>query len=144
MNKKLMTLCCAVSMIAFAASANAKGHPEFPPREDPAFHEKMEARHEKMAEKLAKDLDLTEEQREQAKKIRKDGKEKIKPLMKEMKKIRKKMDKIREKNMKEFEEILTPDQKKKFEQIKEEKMPHKMDRRHNKHPKKHDVKKADK
>ena len=55
-----------------------------------------------------------------------------------------KMDKIREDNMKEFEKILTPDQKKKFEKIKEERKPHKMDKKHKKHDKKHDGKKGEK
>ncbi len=75
--------------------------------------------HEKMAKKMAEDLSLTEEQQEQAKKIREEGHKKIKPLMKEMKKLRKKIDKERRANMEEFEKILTPEQKDKFEKLKE-------------------------
>lgn len=75
--------------------------------------------HEKMAKKMAQDLGLTQEQQEQAKKIREEGVKKMKPLMKEMKEIRQKMDKERRANMEEFEKILTPEQKDKFEKLKE-------------------------
>lgn len=74
----------------------------------------------RMAKKMAKDLNLTEEQQKQAEKIRADGQEKINPLMKEMRKIRLEIDKIRKENMAEFEKILTPDQKTKFDQIKKD------------------------
>ena len=42
-----------------------------------------------------------------------------KPLVNEMKDIREKMDEKRRANMEEFEKILTPEQKEKFEALKE-------------------------
>jgi len=77
-----------------------------------------EEMHKKMAEKMAKDLDLTEAQKEQAKAIREKGKKEIEPLMDEMKNLREKMDEKRRANMQEFEQILTPEQKAKFEELK--------------------------
>lgn len=75
--------------------------------------------HEKMAKKMAEELSLTDEQQEQAKKIREEGHKKIKPLMDEMREVRQKLDKERKANMEEFEKILTPEQKDKFEKMKE-------------------------
>ena len=75
--------------------------------------------HEKMAKKMATDLNMTEEQQAQAKKIREDGRIKIKPLMDQMKDLREKIDTERRANMEEFEKILTPEQKKKFDEMKE-------------------------
>lgn len=126
MNKTLLTVLCA-STIAFGAiSANAAekemlppppGHEFDHPRKGPKFDRKM---HKEMGEKFAKELGLTEEQKAQADKIRKEGREKVKPVMEEMKALREKADQLREENMKEFEKILTPEQKAKLEQIKAE------------------------
>lgn len=74
--------------------------------------------HEKMAKKMAEKLNLTKEQQEQAAKIRQEGRKKIEPLMKEMKDLREKIDTERRANMEEFENILTPEQKKSFDEIK--------------------------
>ena len=74
--------------------------------------------HEKMAKKMAEKLNLTTEQQEQAAKIRQEGRKKIEPLMKEMKDLREKIDAERRANMEEFEKILTPEQKKSFDEMK--------------------------
>ncbi len=63
-------------------------------------------------------LGLTAEQKAKAKAIRAEGREKLKPIMKEMKELRKKADEIRTENMKEFEDILTPEQKAKLKSMK--------------------------
>ena len=91
-----------------------------------AHHEKMEQMHQKLAERLK----LTDEQKTKAEDIRKSGHEKIKPLMKEMKEIRQKMDKVRHENMKEFENILTDEQKSELSKIKAEKKAEFKNRRH--------------
>lgn len=132
MNKMFLTVVCA-STIAFGATiANAAEKKEMlppphqgeemehprPMKQDgkgPKFDKEM---HKKMADKFAKDLGLSEEQKVEAKKIRKEGREKMKPLFKDMKELREKMDKVRESNMKEFEKILTPEQKAKLEKMK--------------------------
>ena len=72
----------------------------------------------KMAEKIAKQLDLTAEQQAQAAEIREKGKKEIEPLIKEMKALREKIDAKRRANMEEFEDILTSDQKTKFDEMK--------------------------
>lgn len=74
--------------------------------------------HEKMAKKMAEKLNLTKEQQEQATQIRQAGRKKIEPLMKEMKALRKKIDTERRANMEEFEKILSPEQKKIFDEMK--------------------------
>ncbi|MCQ2741032.1 MAG: hypothetical protein MJ210_02820, partial [Alphaproteobacteria bacterium] len=53
-----------------------------------------------------------------ADKIREDGRKKMEPLMEEKKQLHEKMDAVRKANMEEFEKILTPEQKQKFESIK--------------------------
>lgn len=80
---------------------------------------------EKHGEKLSEELGLTAEQKAEAKKIREAGREDMKPLMEEMRSTREKMDAVRKKNMEEFEKILTPEQKEKFETFKFEKKGHK-------------------
>ena len=89
--------------------------PEAPQVQHRLDHEQMR---QKMAGKIAKDLDLTDEQQQQAKQIREKGRKEIEPLMNEMKELRKKMDDKRRANMEEFEKILTPEQKAKFEEMK--------------------------
>lgn len=93
-------------------------------RRDGEFdHEKMKERMEQRADKFADELGLTKEQKEQAKKIREEGRKEVEPLMKEMKDVREKMDALREKNMKDFEAILTPEQKDKLEKMKADRKP---------------------
>ncbi|MDR1694433.1 MAG: hypothetical protein LBR70_04495 [Lactobacillaceae bacterium] len=86
-------------------------------------HEKMKERMEQRADKFADELGLSPEQKEQAKKLHEDGRKEIEPLIKEMKNTREKMDALRDKNMKDFENILTPEQKDKLEKMKAEKKP---------------------
>lgn len=71
--------------------------------------------HKAMAAKLASDLGLTEEQIAKADKIREEGRAKIAPLMDQMKDLRQKIDQERRANMEDFEKILTPEQKSRFE-----------------------------
>ncbi len=92
----------------------------------PPHHEQIDRFHHKMAERLK----LTDEQKKQAEEIRKAGREKVKPLMDEMKQIREKMDAVRAENMKEFEKILSDEQKTELEKIKAEKKAEFKARRH--------------
>ena len=125
MNKFLLSTLLA-STVMFSGVVKASEN-DMPPPPFPA-HEQVELEkhhkgfdkdfHEKMAKKMAEDLGLTEAQQAQAKQIREEGVKKIKPLMDEMKALREKLDKERRANMEEFEKILTPDQKKKFEDMK--------------------------
>lgn len=129
MKSKLLSVVCASAIIMAAGMVNAAdkkagelspqpaGHEMKNHKGEPKFDKKM---HQRMADKFAKELGLSDEQKAEAKKIRKEGREKVEPLMKEMKVLREKMDKMREENMKEFEKILTPEQKAKMEQMKKE------------------------
>ena len=144
MNKKyLMMFTAAAILMAGVTSVSAQPLPPVDGAPAP-HHEKMEMRKakrmppdpEKMAEKLAGELGLSESQREQAKAINKKGMEEVKPLMDQMRDIRKKMDELRKENMKEFESILTPEQKTKFDAFKEKMHPkHRAPRPRHKAPK---------
>ena len=89
-----------------------------------------EEMHQKMQNKIAEDLGLSAEQQEQAKAIHEQGRKDIEPLMEEMKALREKMDAKRRANMEEFEKILTPEQKAKFEELKKNAPHHKMRKEH--------------
>ena len=115
MKKWLYSVCAAAVMLG-AANVYAQEKKPFPPADGPRHEQRME----KMENKLADELGLTEQQREQAKKIHEEGRAQVKPLMEDMKNLREKMDKLRQENMKEFEDILTAEQKTKFEKIKAE------------------------
>lgn len=130
MNKVVLSLMCATAILFNAGIAGAKGHKPLPPQDG----KEMQVR---MSDKLSKELNLTDEQKAQAKKIREEGKEKIEPLMKEMKKLRAKIDETRKENMKEFEKILTPEQKNQFEKIKAEKKLHRKEERMHKKSERH-------
>ena len=144
MNKKyLMMFTAAAILMAGVTSVSAQPLPPVDGAPAP-HHEKMEMRKakrmppdpEKMAEKLADELGLSESQREQAKAINKKGMEEVKPLMDQMRDIRKKMDELRKENMNEFESILTPEQKTKFDAFKEKMHPkHRAPRPRHKAPK---------
>ena len=144
MNKKyLMMFTAAAILMAGVTSVSAQPLPPVDGAPAP-HHEKMEMRKakrmppdpEKMAEKLADELGLSESQRAQAKEINKKGMEEVKPLMDQMRDIRKKMDELRKENMKEFESILTPEQKTKFDAFKEKMHPkHRAPRPRHKAPK---------
>ncbi len=121
MKHNLLTLALATTIISAGALtanitlAQEENTPELPKIEHKIDRAEM---HKKMAEKIAKDLNLSEEQQQKAKEIRENGKKEIEPLMKEMKDVREKMDAKRRTNMQEFENILTPEQKAKFEELK--------------------------
>lgn len=121
----LTTLLIATIVSGTALYANAQtptDMPDHPAIEHKFNHEEMQ---KKMTEKLTKELGLTDEQQEQSKAIHDKGKADMEPLMKEMKDLREKMDAVRKANMEEFEKILTPEQKQKFEEMKS-KGPHTM------------------
>ncbi len=137
MKKLMLTAVCAAAVMLGSISANAQeemlpppspGHemlppppPEFGPghkgprAHGPKFDREM---HKKLADRFAKDLGLSEEQIAKADKIREDGRKKVEPLMKQMDELRRKADELRKENMKEFEAILTPEQKTRLEEMK--------------------------
>ena len=120
MKNKILLSSCLSAMLVLSASAFAAEDVAAPENLPPApQHEKfdMKKMHEMHQKKLAEDLGLTAEQQEKAEAIRKADFEKMKPLMEEMKALREKMDNMRKENLKSFEEILTPEQKEKFEKI---------------------------
>lgn len=86
------------------------------PKQEHQFN--REEMHKKMALKMNEELNLTEAQQKEAKAIREKGQKDIAPLMDEMKALREKIDAKRRANMEEFEKILTPEQKEKFEAMK--------------------------
>lgn len=131
MKKILLNSLCAAAVMFGASAAMAQSVDDMPPPSPPG-HEfdaprpPMKGPHAKKGmhagpDKLAEELGLSDEQKEQAKKIHEQGREKVKPLMEEMKNLHKKMEELRKENMAEFEKILTPEQKDKFEEIKAEK-----------------------
>ena len=119
MKKLCLTLLCATALAYGANMALAQQDNTMPP--PPPHHaQQMEHHHEKMHNRLAEKLNLTDEQKAKAKEMRQAARKKMKPLLDEMKALREKMDTIRKDNMKEFEDILTPEQKTTFEKIKAE------------------------
>ena len=122
MNKKFLLMFTATALTLSAFNASATEEKALPPMDNIPKMEHMEKhkfpKPEVMEAKLADKLGLSTEQRAKAKTIREAGHKKVKPLMKEMKELREKMDKLRHENMEEFEKILTPEQKKKFEELK--------------------------
>ncbi|MBR2299278.1 MAG: hypothetical protein IJ870_01730 [Alphaproteobacteria bacterium] len=122
MKHNFLSLILAGTIISGTSlSANTVFAQENLPAEAPKMehHFNREDFQKKMAEKIAKDLNLTPEQQEQAAAIREAGKQEIEPMMNEMNALRERIDAKRRANMEEFENILTPEQKEKFEQIKQ-------------------------
>jgi len=125
MNKKLLTLTCASILIFGIGKGFCEEMPQpeapMPPRHEMTMHHhKGGPRGGKMHKAMIEKLALTDEQKAKAEEIRKADFARMKPLMDEMKALKEKMDKMREENMKAFEEILTPEQKEKFEELKKE------------------------
>ena len=123
MKKIYLPILCATALMCSSYEASAQEDITMPPPPSVEHHadfQKMEKHHEKMATKLAEKLNLNEEQKEKAQEMRKAARQKMKPLLEQMKELRKKMDTLRQDNMKEFENILTPEQKEIFAKIKEE------------------------
>lgn len=106
MNKFIIPVLCCSAIFFSTSNLNAKelSKPIVPHNIEQIHHYKPD---------LAKKLNLSEEQKEQADAIRAQGRE-------EIKKLHQKMQEIRKNNMKEFENILTPEQKEEFEKIKSE------------------------
>lgn len=120
MNKMFLSLLCAsvVSMGATAVYAQPAEEGMLPP--PPPAHEMPHKVRKDMADQVCQRLGIDGRTESSGRQNRKDGREKMEPLMKEMKTLREKMDKLREDNMKDFEKILTPEQKDKLDKIKAE------------------------
>ena len=119
MNKFLLTTALS-TVITFSAYSNAFAEAAANPAEPMQQAEKMPKPHKEMhklpkPKKLDKFLNLTDEQKAKVKEIRKQSRKEIELLKKEKEAINGKMDKIHETDMKKFEEILTPEQKAKWE-----------------------------
>lgn len=126
MNKKYLMMFTAAALVMSSFSVSAEEKKELPPFDGAPHHmrmdhdgKKMPPNPKKMDERLADDLGLSEIQRVQAKQIHEKGRKQVRPLMEQMRDIREKMDELREENMKEFEKILTPEQREKFAKIKD-------------------------
>ena len=120
MKHNLLSLLLATTILSGGAvigQANAQD-PAMPTEPQIGAHFDREQMHKEMSQKIAQDLSLTKEQQEQAKAIHEKGKKDIEPLLNEMKDLRQKMDEKRRATMEEFEQILTPEQKAKFEEMK--------------------------
>lgn len=120
MKNKFLLSSCLSAMLILGASAFAAEDVAAPENMPPApQHEKLDMKkmHEVRQKKLTEDLGLTAEQQAKAEEIRKADFEKMKPLIEEMKALREKMDNMRKENLESFKEILTPEQKAKFEAI---------------------------
>lgn len=132
MNRLLLSVLCATAIVGGVNSANAESKKEAVAK--PGYHQEM---HKVNSQRFAKELNLTDEQKEKAKEIREEGLKKMEPLKEDMTELRTKMDKVRQKNMKDFEEILTPEQKTKLEKIKADHLQKRAEKMKNK-MKKHD------
>ena len=125
MKKIYLTLLCATALTFASHLASAQDNITMPMPPHAIHHNNgtqhnIEKHHEKMAKKLAEELKLTDEQQAKSRQMRKAAREKIKPLLDEMRAIREKLDAIRKDNMKDFEALLTPEQKEVFAKIKAE------------------------
>jgi Spy/CpxP family protein refolding chaperone len=84
-------------------------------------HGKFNMGKEQPREDLAKLLNLTPEQKKQEKALREQTKTELKPIGEQIQSLMNQARAIHEKHLAEFEKILTPEQKTKFEQILKEK-----------------------
>lgn len=121
--KKILLITFCISLIT-PLSAWAQTAPQPTPDKHPSIE--MMKKHQA---DLATKLNLSDEQKSAADQIRQQGRKKIKPLIEQKKQIEKEMNQIRKQNMEEFTKILTPEQKKVFDQI----IKHKNKKHH--HPK---------
>lgn len=97
---------------------NPGGRKHFSEADKAKFEEKMK---ERKAE-IAKRLNLTPEQQEKAEALQEKNKEAMKPIMDEMKALREKADALREESKKEFEALLTDEQKETLKTMHKERM----------------------
>lgn len=118
MKYRFLSILLATTVISAGAFKTIDAEALMPKPTEHAEHFDRAKMHEKMAERFTKELDLTEEQQEKAKEIHEQGKKDIEPLMDQMNMLREKLDAKRRTNMEEFEKILTPEQKTKFEELK--------------------------
>ena len=122
MKKLYLSILCATAL-TYGSNLALAGENEMLPPPPQAEHNinaphDMKNHHKKITQKLEQELNLTDEQKQKAKELRKASRKKIKPLMDEIKVLHKKMDQIRENDMKNFEALLTKEQKEIFDQIK--------------------------
>lgn len=102
---------------------NPGGRKHFSEADKAKFEEKMK----KHKAEFAKRLNLTPEQQEKAEDLREKNKEAMKPIMDEMKALREKADTLREESKKEFEALLTDEQKETLKTMHKERMEQKKD-----------------
>lgn len=119
MKNNMLSILLATSVIS-SGVLSVEAYAEDAAPEMPKFEQAFnpEQMRQKMQQKMADELGLTAEQQKQAEALSEKSKAEMEPLMKEMKDIREKMDAKRRANMEEFEKILTPEQKEKFEALK--------------------------
>ncbi|MBR6127873.1 Spy/CpxP family protein refolding chaperone [bacterium] len=150
MKKLALLLCalCVITGSAHAAAVNNDNTNNLPLKKNPPTKEEMQKFHKAREAAFDQKLGLTEEQKVQARELRKQGFEKMKPVMdqirqkkqelrtlkesgsisdekkealeKDLNALKKDADKIRKQNMKEFESILTKEQKSTLKQMKKE------------------------
>ena len=95
------------------------GAPEALPKADA---EKLEKRMKAHKERFEKRLNLTPEQKEKIEALHEKTKAEMKPIMDEMKTLREKADAIRENSKKEFEAVLTDEQREILKTMHKERM----------------------
>ena len=125
MKKLYLTLLCATALTCGSFIARAEEDLTMPPPpsqmiQDSEIAKNFKKHHEEMKNKLSEELKMTDEQKQKAQEMRKKAREQMKPLIDKMKELREEMDKIRSDNMKDFEKILTDEQKEVFNKIKAE------------------------
>ena len=122
MKNNMLSILLAASVIS-SGVLSVEAYAEDVAPKMPSFGQHMDPvqMRQKMQQKMAEELGLTAEQQKQAEALSEKSKAEMEPLMQEMKDIRVKMDEKRRANMEEFEKILTPEQKEKFEALKNEK-----------------------
>ncbi len=133
--KKYLLLTLAGTVLVMS-SAFANEVPMASNIEGTTVEQSLEKKHkrpskEEMRAHFAKRLNLTEEQQKQADQIHEKSRAKMQEIKKQMQDLRKQADTIREGNKKEFESILTEEQKKTLETMKKE---HKGPKKHRQVP----------
>lgn len=91
---------------------------------------KFEAKMKERKDEFVKRLNLTPEQKEKAEALHEKNKAAMKPIMDEMKILREKADSLREESRKEFEALLTDEQKEILKTMHKERMEKGKDRFH--------------
>ncbi len=140
MKKNLLTILLATTFVSGSILLNNAYGQDAVPSAISENHEELSDHvqmHKEIAKKIAEDLELTDEQLKKAEDIHTKGRQEMEPLMDEMKNLRARMDTKRRANMEEFENILTPQQKEKFENMKKHRQQMKKDMQHPYMPGKH-------